>query len=427
MFFGKIFFSLEILGVCFIMKILFLNTADTAGGAAIAAMRIADALEKYHEVETRFLVSEKFSSKRNVIQTRRGFWWFVEKSLNRVLQMCGVQYDFIPISSARIMKEAETFSPDVIFLHNVHGGYVDFRTLYRLIQQFPVCATMHDMWFFTGHCGYFGACEKWKEQCDNCPDLEAYPPLGRDTARNYLDKKKEIFWDDSSVFKVAPSEFLQKTAEMSAVCNEKVCCIPHGIDLGKYFPAPINKKNRDEDIITVGFSAVSLEDKRKGADLLKKSLRIVDRLLSCEIQLLLAGNGGFSCRYENIKIRHSGLIPSDQLPDFYRSIDLFLFPTRSDIFGLVALEAISSGTPVIAYNVDAVGEIVKDGESGCLITPFDTQDFAEKTVALIGDEDKRQRISISARKYAERFFSDTLMAEKYIDLFRKMTQNITEN
>ena len=71
------------------MKVLFINTADIKGGAALLADSIAELLTKKHDLEISFLVSEKFSDKDNVIQTQSKPIWFLEKCFSKFADLFG--------------------------------------------------------------------------------------------------------------------------------------------------------------------------------------------------------------------------------------------------------------------------------------------------------------------------------------------------
>ncbi len=93
--------------------------------------------------------------------------------------------------------------PDLLQLHNLHGGYFDLRELPVLSRQVPVVLTLHDAWLLSGHCAHSFDCERWKIGCGSCPDLTIPPPIRRDgSAFNWL-RKREIFLK-SQVYVASP-------------------------------------------------------------------------------------------------------------------------------------------------------------------------------------------------------------------------------
>ena len=76
-------------------------------------------------------------------------------------------------ATKRFLKWAEKYNPDMLWLHNIHGYYINIELLFKWIKSRPnmqVKWTLHDCWSFTGHCAYFtlANCSKWKNHCEKC-------------------------------------------------------------------------------------------------------------------------------------------------------------------------------------------------------------------------------------------------------------------
>jgi glycosyltransferase involved in cell wall biosynthesis len=107
-------------------------------------------------------------------------------------------------------------------------------------------------------------------------------------------------------------------------------------------------------------------------------------------------------------VRFIGYLQRDgSLEDCYAAGDVFVFASRTETQGLVLLESMALGTPVVAMAVMGTREVLADGE-GCLIAEDDEADFAAKTVRLLGDQALRQRLSEKARRYARSWSSPAL-------------------
>ena len=83
--------------------------------------------------------------------------------------------------------------------------------------------------------------------------------------------------------------------------------------------------------------------------------------------------------------------PHDRLADFYRAADVCLVPSRTESFGLVALEAAACGTPVVAAAVGGLRSLVDDGDTGFLVDGRDPADYAAPVATLLDDPDARGR------------------------------------
>ena len=129
--------------------------------------------------------------------------------------------------------------PDVLHLHNLHGGYFDLEALPCSPPGGRRLCTMHDEWLYTGHCGYSIDGERWLTGCGSCPHLDTFPALKVDgTASNW--KRKAAVYTQAKLHVVAPSAWLLQRAERSmlapAIASARV--IPNGIDLELFAPGP---------------------------------------------------------------------------------------------------------------------------------------------------------------------------------------------
>jgi D-inositol-3-phosphate glycosyltransferase len=95
--------------------------------------------------------------------------------------------------------------------------------------------------------------------------------------------------------------------------------------------------------------------------------------------------------------------PHHRLADFYRAADVCLVPSRTESFGLVALEAAACGTPVVAAAVGGLRSLVDDGHTGFLVSSRDPEDWAAPVAVLLDDPDLRAEMGISANARARRY------------------------
>ncbi|PIB35714.1 hypothetical protein BFP72_10070 [Reichenbachiella sp. 5M10] len=100
-----------------------------------------------------------------------------------------------------------------------------------------------------------------------------------------------------------------------------------------------------------------------------------------------------------------------ELSQIYASCDLFFFPSASETFGNVVLEAMASGTPVVAADACGPSDIVKDGVTGFLCEPGKLTSFYKKILTILNDDDLRTRMAKNAYDYANVKTIDNLHAE----------------
>jgi glycosyltransferase involved in cell wall biosynthesis len=98
-----------------------------------------------------------------------------------------------------------------------------------------------------------------------------------------------------------------------------------------------------------------------------------------------------------------GYLAGEDLASAYASGDAFLFPSSTETLGLVLLEAMAAGCPVVGANRGGIPDIVSHGENGCLYDPDDPESLITAVNALLGNQDARRTLRQSAREEAERW------------------------
>jgi D-inositol-3-phosphate glycosyltransferase len=104
-------------------------------------------------------------------------------------------------------------------------------------------------------------------------------------------------------------------------------------------------------------------------------------------------------------------LPQARLADVYAAADVVLVPSRSESFGLVALEAQACGTPVVAAGVGGLRFVVRDGQTGYLVEGHDPSDHAERMLQILRDPALADRLGVAAAREALRFTWDATATE----------------
>ncbi len=399
------------------MKILFINISDIKGGAAKAMYRLGKTLEQRHGTTNLFLVRSKFSDDDNVIQTRRG--WLrgrIEWAVNFIFNIGGLQYKWLPFSPRKILKEAKRFKPDVISLNQIEGGYFVTRDIIKLSKIAPIFWTFHDMWAFTGNASNTYGNEAFKLMQTFKGENKIYPQTGFNNAEWLMKRKYDIYFHDdlgiNNFRTITPSKWLAKEAGDSAVLWDTADVIPNGVDLERFSPKPVK-------------NLLFVSEKTDKGDLLPEILSKLDGVLTEKVQLTVVGEGDIlgyyipEKAYKNIIVTNKGYTSDeDDLVFYYRQADIYLHPTRADNCPLTLLEALACGTPVVAFNVGGVGEIIHHGYDGFLIKPFLTGTFAGTVAGMIAGNCQLSDMKITARNSSTEFNINT-MAERYYELFKK--------
>ena len=129
--------------------------------------------------------------------------------------------------------------------------------------------------------------------------------------------------------------------------------------------------------------------------------------------------------FENTKTNFIGYLAGEELASAYASGDIFLFPSSTETLGLVLLEAMAAGCPVIGANKGGIPDIINDGVNGCLYNP-DEKDSGEEslisaTTKILEDRNKKEKMRLAAREEAEKW--DWNQATLQLREFYKKTLN----
>lgn len=122
-------------------------------------------------------------------------------------------------------------------------------------------------------------------------------------------------------------------------------------------------------------------------------------------------------------LRTVGALPRARMRDFWSSLDIAVVPSLYEPFGLVALEAMACGVPVVASAVGGLKEIVEEGVSGLLVPPGDSSALASALVSLLTNDRLRLRFAEGARRRAESF-SQARRSAELVELVRNREQSI---
>jgi glycosyltransferase involved in cell wall biosynthesis len=225
---------------------------------------------------------------------------------------------------------------------------------------------------------------------------------------------------------IVNSEYMRsKVIAWYAANRDKIAVIPNGVDLNMF-----SVQNRR--IVLSGDPAILFVGHLwwvKGVDVL---LQAMVRLKSAlpEAKLHLVGDE-HEHEYENdyrLVAKRKGLeeqvifhraVPYSIIPHYYKSAALCVFPSRHEGFSIVMLEAMASGTPIVASDIERFREILHDGENAVLFKSEDAVSLSTAILRLYSSSDLRRKISQNASKTAMNYSWDSI-AERYVSLYRNL-------
>ncbi len=110
------------------------------------------------------------------------------------------------------------------------------------------------------------------------------------------------------------------------------------------------------------------------------------------------------------------------VPNLLAAMDCFVFPSRAEAFGLVVIEAMAAGLPVVACKSDGILDIIEEGKHGLLVPPQNSSELAKAVAFLVENEEKRHYYAVQAREHVQRYFSRTQMLDNLQALYKECLQ-----
>lgn len=283
------------------------------------------------------------------------------------------------------LLQAERYNPDILWLHNIHGYYLNIEELFKWIKSRPQMAvkwTLHDCWAFTGHCTNFSSvsCEKWKNGCHRCPQRKEYPAswILDCSSRNYR-RKKDVFCGMPNLTIYTPSEWLRKIVKKSFLQKYPIEVMENAIDHSAFVPTKSNMRERlkvDDKFMILGVA--NAWQRSKGLYVFYQLHGLLD---SKRYQIVLVG-----LNKQQIKTMPTGIIglqktnSQHELAELYTAADVFVNPSTEETYGMTTLEASLCGTRAIVFEGTACAETAL--LHGGIVIPQSVEALFEEIIQL---------------------------------------------
>lgn len=264
-------------------------------------------------------------------------------------------------ATRKFIKWVGEYRPDLIWLHNLHGYYINVELLFGWLKEnsdIQVRWTLHDCWAFTGHCSHFTVvnCDKWKTHCELCPQKREYPKsyiLDRSYA-NYNRKKRAFLGVQNMTIEVV-SKWLADRVKQSFLNEYPIEVVLNKIDESIFKPTPSDfreKNGLEGKKVILGVAGIwsaskGLEDFVQLSKLLPDEYQIVLVGVSEKQKRIIPSNILTIARIENQR----------ELAKIYSAADVYVNTSKEETFGLTTIEAASCGAAVVVYEGTACEEV----------------------------------------------------------------------
>lgn len=419
------------------MKVTLINTSDAGGGAPAACLRLLKALRS-QQVDAKLLVQYKKTGEEAVVPVVKNLWDRLIARINFLYERLpfmffherdkSVRFAFSSANAGNSIKNQQLIKDaDILHIHWTNSGFLSTHDLKELIDTGkPIVWTLHDMWTFTGGCHYAGACKYYRNECGDCYFLK--DPSPDDISHSGWLRKAAMYSGNKNLTFVACSSWLAGVAKQSLLLkNFHITSIPNPIDTEIY--SPKNKLEMREQwgvnpfARIILFGAANINDRRKGISYLVDALNefthhCPDKGL---VEVVIFGkNKHFDTGRLPFKTKSFSVITSQQdLAELYSLADVFVLPSLEDNLPNTVMESLACGTPVVAFNVGGIPEMIDHQENGYLAEFKSASDMARGIYQMLYING-RDEISANARNKVLNTFNNQKVAEQYIDIYNSV-------
>jgi glycosyltransferase involved in cell wall biosynthesis len=426
------------------MNIIHITTSNR-GGAGLAALRLHESLLEQgvnskllswyqfpSSVKEQYLFREQdcsrfpllISIKELILKVFKRFGLYrplslryAEKHLKN--QPLGFEHFSFPFSSFDISKHPLIKKADVIHLHWVSDGFIDYASFFKGCNK-KIIWTLHDMNPFTGGCHHSDGCTKFEMSCTICPQLKN--TIDENYSETILKIKQSALSgiNNSQIQITAPSKWLTDLSAKSTlfkrfrhqtihnIINKSVFKVQDKAETRKKLKLPLDKQ-------IVLFVSHDVSNTRKGIDLLVKALSQFennDALLICSVG---SSPGNFDFTVPHIKMEYVN--DEQTMAQLYSAADVFVLPSVAENFPNTICESLLCGTPVVAFNVGGIPELIND-LNGKLVEPFDVNKLYLAIKEVLQNQAKFDFEQIGRR--AAELLNEQKVTEHYIGLYSQL-------
>ncbi|MDA9017263.1 glycosyltransferase [Actinomycetota bacterium] len=349
-------------------RVLHLSTYNAHGGAARAALAIHTSLLAA-DIDSKMRIAEADSLKFKLAKEADRRIWALQKS-DTLTWRSPAKFGSITA------KEINNSGADIVHLHWVTDGFLTIETIGKINK--PIVWSLCDAWAFSGAEHYATEVSRERSQQGYQKSNRNPSDSGFDVDRWTWNRKKSN-WQHPMQLLPASGWLTQATRESALMGAWPITQIPHIVDTNVFAPQPI--KDKDMPVLLFLASA-GIHDQRKGWDLLEQSLH--DPALATKVHVVVVGPKPTELEQQHIRenSRHqftfNGEARGDQeLVDLYAQADITVVPSREDNMPITAMESQSCGTPVAAFRIGGLPDIVSPLNSGYLAEPENTYDLAQ--------------------------------------------------
>ncbi len=323
----------------------------------------------------------------------------------------------------KLIKYIKKIKPDIVHLRVLHGNCIHLKKLLSFLAKNDIATviTMHDFWYMTGMCFYHTKknCNKWQTGCNNCPAIVGDIREKKfDRTSLMWNTKRKCFNSIPRLAVIGVSDWTLSEVKKSFLRNATVLKrIYNWIDLDVFYPLDAAELKSslgvDDNYVILGVSAAWIKGDGKGLDIYIKLAEILPE----DCRIVLVGEMKYEGSLPDKIISVSSINSKTELAKYYSMADAYLNVSHEETFGKVTAEALSCGTPVVAYNATANTELVPVG-GGELVNTLE----ADEILCAINKLRTKEKSAYTpiCRAFAEKNFNKEKNIKEYLKVYDEL-------
>lgn len=408
------------------MKVLQLNGYESPG-RRFSGLSLAPLL-KEHDISSTHIIWQRDTDNPSVLGYEAPNARLINDMYTRVEQRLGFQSVFFT-NAVELMSRKEFIEADLIHFHLIHTGYMSMLDFPEITRAKPTVWTLHDPWAFSGHCIYSFSCQRWRIGCGQCPDLKIPFTVTRDSTALMYSMKQQMLKHSSFEVIVASQWMETMTKDSPLFEGVPVHLIPFGLDLDFFSRGSRAAARRrfgiPDDAVVIGFRAEY--GAYKGFDYIERAFDEI-RADSNVWLLSTASNGPLERFRDRFGVIELGWVNDEELVrDFFAAQDMFLMPSIVEAFGVMAIEAMASGCPVVVFEDTSLPGVTFAPEIGVQVASRDVTGLALAIQKLIDNPEERHKRGRLSRDLVEKLYNEKIQARKIAEIYQSVVERRANN
>jgi len=402
------------------MRILYISSDDLDGQRFNGYVLLQQLTRLGHEVDMGVYHKESTDPAVHVIGHP------IVNRLNNYLyhfeHMLGWQ-SVLPISALSLFASRYYRSAEIVHLQLLHTApFFSLLLLPAISRKKALLWTIHDAWLTSGHCVHALDCGRWLTGCGKCPDLSLPIPVTRDSTA-FCWRLKRLLMKRSAVSLIVASRWMYQKVQLSPVLGHLPCqLIPFGVDTGVFRPLD-REKCRDLLGIPQENHVLAFRAKTsiyKGSQYLEEALALYHPSRETTLLIIEEKEGMPEIRLKYSRVELGWVSDQYLIAQALSAADVFIMPSIAESFGMMAVEAMACGTPVICFEGTSIPEVIHAPRGGLAVPYKDCGALAYAIGLLLADQCLRESLGRNGVEIVREQYTVDLYVKRHIDFYQSI-------